>query len=56
MIHATDHPKAPLQMSRAYRNTVLPLEPVEQLNLDLYTEAKGLETQPPSDVNAKRTA
>lgn len=33
MIHATDHPEAPVQMSRAYRNTVLPLEPVEQLNL-----------------------
>ncbi len=35
MIHATDHPEAPMLMSRAYRNTVSPLEPVEQLKLEL---------------------
>ncbi len=35
MIHATDHPEGPIQMSRAYRNTVFPLEPLEQLKLDL---------------------
>lgn len=35
MLHATDHPEAPILMSRAYRNTVSPLEPVEQLNLAL---------------------
>jgi three-Cys-motif partner protein len=35
MIHATDHPQGPVQMSRAYRNTFLPLEPPEQLELDL---------------------
>jgi three-Cys-motif partner protein len=35
MIHATDHPDAPMLMSRAYRNTVSPLEPVEQLKLEL---------------------
>jgi three-Cys-motif partner protein len=35
MIHATDHPDAPILMSRAYRNTVSPLEPVEQLKLEL---------------------
>lgn len=35
MIHATDHPEAPMLMSRAYRKTVLPLEPIEQLKLEL---------------------
>lgn len=38
MIHATDHPEAPKFMSRAYRRAVLPLEPVEQLTLDLFKE------------------
>ena len=41
MIHATDHPEAPKLMSRAYRNTVSPLEPIEQLDLGLFTESKG---------------
>jgi three-Cys-motif partner protein len=41
MIHATDHPEAPKLMSRAYRNTVSPLEPIEQLDLGLFPEAKG---------------
>lgn len=31
MIHASDHPQAPVQMNRAYRNIVEPLETVEQL-------------------------
>ncbi len=35
MIHATDHPDAPSLMSRAYRKAVYPLEPVEQLKLEL---------------------
>jgi three-Cys-motif partner protein len=35
MIHATDHPEAPQLMSRAYRNAVFPLEPIEQLKLEL---------------------
>jgi three-Cys-motif partner protein len=35
MIHATDHPSAPHLMSRAYRKAVTPLEPIEQLKLDL---------------------
>jgi three-Cys-motif partner protein len=38
MIHATDHPEAPMLMSRAYRKTVMPLEPLEQLKLDLGLE------------------
>jgi hypothetical protein len=38
MIHATDHPEAPKFMSRAYRRAVLPLEPIEQLTLDLFNE------------------
>ncbi len=33
MIHATDHPKAPMLMRRAYENAVKPKEPVEQLSL-----------------------
>jgi three-Cys-motif partner protein len=48
MIHATDHPEAPTLMSRAYRHTVLPLEPIEQLKLELFPEAKG----PAADSNA----
>lgn len=39
MIHATDHPEAPKFMSRAYRRAVLPLEPMEQLTLDLFNES-----------------
>ena len=39
MIHATDHPEAPKFMSRAYRRAVLPLEQIEQLNLDLFKES-----------------
>lgn len=38
MIHATDHPEAPKFMSRAYRRAVLPLEPIEQLSLNLFAE------------------
>lgn len=38
MIHATDHPEAPKLMSRAYRKAVYPLEPLEQLNLELFQE------------------
>ncbi len=38
MIHATDHPEAPKFMSRAYRRAVLPLEPIEQLSLALFSE------------------
>jgi hypothetical protein len=38
MIHATDHPEAPKLISRAYRNTVSPLE---QLDLGLFPEGKG---------------
>lgn len=35
MIHATDHPAAPLLMERAYRQAVQPKEPPEQTLLDL---------------------
>ena len=34
MIHASDHPQAPVLMNRAYRNVVEPLETVEQLTLE----------------------
>jgi len=56
MIHATDHPQAPGEMSRAYRNTVLPLEPVEQL--DLWTDGKGpgSDSGPGSPVESQRPA
>jgi len=44
MIHATDHPHGPALMSRAYRSTVLPLEPPEQLKLELQpVSAEGTE-------------
>jgi hypothetical protein len=46
MIHATDHPEAPKFMSRAYRRAVLPLEPIEQLTLDLFSEGDDLAEQP----------
>jgi len=45
MIHATDHPEAPKFMSRAYRRAVLPLEPVEQLTLDLFMEGDDFAVQ-----------
>lgn len=35
MIHATDHPKAPGLMRRAYTKAVFPKEPIEQLRLEL---------------------
>lgn len=41
MIHATDHPDAPTQMSRAYRHVVRPTEVFEQIKLDLLFDAKG---------------
>jgi three-Cys-motif partner protein len=47
MIHATDHPEAPKFMSRAYRRAVYPLEPIEQLKLELESESKGPQMQPP---------
>lgn len=57
MIHATDHPEAPTQMSRAYRSTVLPLEPIEQLELEFWADTKGpnSHTGPPA-LATKRTA
>jgi hypothetical protein len=45
MIHATDHPEAPKFMSRAYRRAVLPLEPIEQLTLDLFNEGDDFAEQ-----------
>jgi len=40
MIHASDHPQAPVLMNRAYRNVVEPLEPVEQLKFE-YNQLDG---------------
>jgi three-Cys-motif partner protein len=35
MIHASDHPEAPKLMWRAYRNATKPLEPAEEVQMDL---------------------
>jgi hypothetical protein len=57
LIHATDHPEAPKFMSRAYRHAVYPLEPLEQLKLELESESKGPQTQPPlPPLDTKRSA
>jgi hypothetical protein len=57
MIHATDHPDGPKQMSRAYRNTVLPLEPIEQLRFELLPEMKAPSSGvPPEPTEGKRSA
>jgi hypothetical protein len=47
MIHVTDPPEAPKFMSRAYRRAVLPLEPIEQLTLDLFNELDDSAEQAP---------
>ena len=57
MIHATDHPEAPKFMSRAYRRAVYPLEPIEQLKLDLVSEVKGPSAQyNPASLETQRSA
>ena len=38
MIHATDHPQAPLLMRRAYENAVKPKETFEQLSLEMFEQ------------------
>jgi hypothetical protein len=50
MIHATDHPEGPIQMARAYRNTVRPVDPPEDMQLDLFQEPKGPESQPVAPI------
>lgn len=45
MIHATDHPEGPLQMARAYRNTVRPVDRPEGSQLDLFPEPKAHDSQ-----------
>jgi three-Cys-motif partner protein len=56
MIHATDHPEGPVQMSRAYRNTVLPLEPLEQLSFELEGESKAPQSGSTHLASASRPA
>jgi three-Cys-motif partner protein len=56
MIHATDHPEAPRLMSRAYRKTVLPLEPIEQLRLELFPDKPAASDTPPEPLQDKRSA
>jgi three-Cys-motif partner protein len=50
MIHATDHPEGPMQMARAYRNTVRPVDPPEDMQLDLFAEPKVPESQPVESI------
>ncbi len=45
MIHATDHPEGPVQMARAYRNTVRPDDPFEDRQLDMFEEPMPLAFQ-----------
>jgi three-Cys-motif partner protein len=57
MIHATDHPEAPKFMARAYKRAVYPLEPIEQLKLDMFTESISPQSQPPTPPDsAQKTA
>lgn len=56
MIHATDHPQAPTQMSRAYRNTLLPLETMRQLELGLVGDSKGPASQVQPPTKTERSA
>ena len=56
MIHATDHPQAPTQMSRAYRNTLLPLETMRQLELGLVGDSKGPASQVLPPAKTERSA
>jgi hypothetical protein len=58
MIHATDHPEAPTLMSRAYRQAVHPLGPLEELQLDLFrdTEPRAPSPQPAAAPVEKRIA
>jgi three-Cys-motif partner protein len=57
MIHATDHPEAPKFMSRAYRRAVFPLEPIEQLKLELFGDNKGPNPEPgPEPLETTKSA
>jgi three-Cys-motif partner protein len=56
MIHATDHPDAPKLMGRAYSNTLLPENGMQQLDLRLGADPKGPASHPPTPKKSKRTA
>jgi three-Cys-motif partner protein len=49
MIHATDHPDAPALMARAYAKAVTPLEPVEQLSLEMLLKPVEAEEEPKAE-------
>jgi hypothetical protein len=51
MIHATDHPEGPLQMARAYRNTVRPSDSPEDTQSGLFIEPKEPELAPGEPMN-----
>ena len=55
MIHATDHPAAPMLMNRAYTHAVLPVEPMEQLSLDLGSML-GIDTSGTPDANGENNS
>jgi three-Cys-motif partner protein len=52
MIHATDHPQGPIQMSRAYRNAVRAELPDPAVQLGLFGDGKRPDSEPPP--NAER--
>ena len=43
MIHASDHPEAPKLMLRAYNKAVTPLEPIEQMEMELAEYLPGVQ-------------
>lgn len=45
MIQASDHEEAPKLMMRAYRNVVAPLEPIDQLEMELGMDSTGANGQ-----------
>jgi len=56
MIHATDHPQAPEQMARAYRDTVRPTEAPQYTQTDLFPEPKGPDSLSPADSMSQLSA
>jgi hypothetical protein len=56
MIHATDQSDAPIQMSRAYRDTVLPCERPEQYKFWPYAKGADFEPGPDPPEEAHQTA
>ena len=47
MVHATDHPEAPKIMGRAYRQVTKALEPIEELQANLFPSSSFEESTVP---------